>query len=189
MPTVLPVVLYTGKEAWSAVVALAPQWPPELEALQDYGQRPRFVLVTAGTAAQARGERTNLADGMFRIERAECREQRAVALNWMREALAEAGNPAVDDAVSEWLTEVQMPSRARDTDVERLPRWREAPGTLELYPESWTDAPWASGEARGEGQGTSLEASCQALRVRHGRRDRTIAGGRPFAADPGRDWL
>ena len=153
LPTVLPVVLYTGKQEWAARVELAPQWPPELAALQDYGQRLRYLLVTAGTAAQVPGERANLADGLFRIERAANREQLAEALNWMRQALAEAGNPAVDDAVLEWFNEVYIPSRARDTDVERLASWKETPKMLEQYLDSWTDALRAEGEAKGEARG------------------------------------
>ena len=153
MPTVLPVVVYTGKAAWTAGLELAPQWPPELAALQQYGQRLRYVLVTAGTAARVPGEQANLAAGLFRIERAESGEQLATAMNWMREALAEAGNSAVDAALLGWFNEVYIPSRARGTDVERLASWKETPETMEQYLDSWTDALIAKGEARGEGQG------------------------------------
>ena len=165
LPTVLPVVLYTGKQEWAARVELAPQWPPELAALQDYGQRLRYLLVTAGTAAQVPGERANLADGLFRIERAASRDQLAEALSWMRKALAEAGNPAVDDAVLEWFNEVYIPSRARDTDVERLASRKETPEMLEQYLDSWTNALRAEGEARGEarGEGKGAEAGRKEL--------------------------
>ena len=153
IPAVLPVVVYTGKAAWTAGLELAPQWPPELGALQDYGQRLRYVLVEAGAAARVPGERANLADGLFRMERAASGEQLAAAMNWTRKALAEAGNSAVDAALLGWFNEVYIPSRARGTAVERLASWKEMPEMLEQYLDSWTDALIARGEARGEGIG------------------------------------
>ena len=99
------------------------------------------------------GERPNLADGLFWIERAKNRTQLVAALDWMRNALAKAGNPEVDAATLRWFSDVYIPSRACVVDVEWLASWKEAPEMVEQHIDSWADAWIANGVAQGMAKG------------------------------------
>ena len=179
VPTVLPVVVYTGSAPWTAGSELVPEWPQELRVLAQYGQRLSYLLVAAGTANEVAGPRPNLADGLFRIERAKNPAELKSAVAWMRKALAEAGNPAVDAASLGWFNDVYIPSRARGLDVERLASWKEVPEMVEQHSNFWADA-WiadgmakgmADGMARGEERGAEAgrkELLMKQIRTRYG---------------------
>ena len=172
VPTVLPVVVYTGSAPWTAGLELVPEWPQELRALEEYGQRLRYLLVEAGTATEVTGERANLADGLFRIERAKDRSQLVAALGWMRKALSEAGNPELDAASLGWFNDVYVPSRVRGVRVEQLTSWKEAPEMVEQHFDSWADAWIAKGEKRGiaKGEERGAEAGRKELLVKQVRK-------------------
>ncbi len=46
------------------------KWPAAMEELTEYGQRLNYVLITARTAPELPGDRANVADALYRIERA-----------------------------------------------------------------------------------------------------------------------
>ena len=89
VPAVLPVVIYTGPRNWTAGQDLAGKWPAAMEELTEYGQRLKYVLVTARTAPELPGDRANVADALFRIERAGSPREAREAVGWMLAGIAD----------------------------------------------------------------------------------------------------
>lgn len=145
VPALVPAVIYTGRAEWNAPLELVAQFPEELHDLSQYGQRLRYALVEAQRAPKVPGERPNVADALFRMERAKGRKEALRAAAWMNESLARVGNPEVDAALVDWARNVHIPTRAPGAEVKRVANWKEIPEVMEKYFDSWADALIAKG--------------------------------------------
>ena len=153
VPAVAPVVLYTGKRPWTAPQELAPEWPERLRGMEKYGRPMRYVLVETQTAPELEGREPNLADLMFRLERARNGEEAAAAIGLLGRALKQSGTEELAEALLGWFNNVWVRTRLRDVEVKPVASFKEVPKMLEENFNSWADEWIAKGEERGLAKG------------------------------------
>ena len=176
VPAVLPVVIYTGSRNWTAGQDLAVKWPAAMGELAEYGQRLKYVLVTAGTARELPGDRANVADALFRIERAGSPGEAREAVGWMLRALEDVENPEVEESVLQWLGAVYWPTRMPGEKLPDVSRLREVPEMLEQHFVPWSDTLLAEGKVQGLEEGVEngrKELLLKQVRQRYGDRTAT----------------
>ena len=161
LPKVAPVVVYTGTAPWTAATALAevtPKWPRSLEPMGVCDQTMQYVLVSARDAPEIECRERNLADGLFRMERSDGKEEISAASVWMHEALQRANDEALEDNVVRWFNDVFCETRLTGMEA-KVSSLSEVPEMLDQNFESWADRFAAEGRAEGRAQGLAEGAA------------------------------
>ena len=155
LPKVAPVVVYTGREPWTAPTSLAeltPEWPAPLEAMDECDQRMRFLVVSARDAPEAEGDKPNPVDALFRMERSSTKEEFVNAVRWMVAAANSAKDDDLCDEIRLWITRTFLSRvfKGREIKVESL---NDVPDLLEQHFDSWAVPFAAEARAKGEAEG------------------------------------
>lgn len=103
LPEVLPVVIHNGQGKWNATCELGDLIHESTPSLGAHRPSLRFKLLDAWRCEDARTER-NLAEAIFRIERARSLEEAGLVMDDLVEWFARGPFEEVDRSFAEWLT-------------------------------------------------------------------------------------
>ena len=103
LPPVLPIVLYHGRERWTAPEEVAGSYVAPGEFLAPY-QPPRryFLLNIGGYTDSSLTAGRNLVAALIRLEHSRSQEDVDAALDALDEWLSESGNGGLGRAIGEW---------------------------------------------------------------------------------------
>ncbi|AFL76157.1 Rpn family recombination-promoting nuclease/putative transposase [Thiocystis violascens] len=155
LPAVLPIVLYNGRDSWTAKTSLSdlidPDLPPQLRAWQP---QIRYLLLEERRYAEADlAGLQNVAAALFRLEnsRAPADIQRVVAslLDW----LAAPEQTELRRAFVVWLKRVLLPSRVPGVVIPNVIELEELHSmlaeTVKTWVEEWKELGWKQGIEQG----------------------------------------
>ena len=171
MPTVLPIVLYTGLRRWTPALDLAEQVGPPAERAA-YIAGPRYLLLDVRALAKQDLPERNLMTAFVRIETADSPEALADALHG---TLAWLGDDELALAFVEWVSQVLMPLRFPDANRGPIEDIKEGITMLAERAKQWTEQWFAEGRETGLREG--LEQGLEQGLVRgleQGRRDMAV---------------
>ena len=103
LPEVLPVVIHNGQGKWNATCEVDDLIQESAPSLGAHRPSLRFKLLDAWRCEDARTER-NLAEAIFRIERARSLEEAGLVMDDLVEWFARGPFEEVDRSFAEWLT-------------------------------------------------------------------------------------
>ena len=139
LPPVLPLVLYNGKQRWTApreVADLIEEVPGGLAA---YRPSLRYLLLDEGEYPESELELPeNLAAALFRLEQSRDWDEAQTLIGGLAPRMREPSQGNLRRAFEEWLAKVLLPSRF---PKERIPEWTKLEGSQTMLRESvleWT---------------------------------------------------
>ena len=111
LPQVLPIVIYTGKAAWTAPEDVNDLLDRTLPGLVPYGLQMRYLLVDVWRSRGLDRALRNVADSVFRLQRAESPEEGLGELRLLEEWLAGEEWAGLRRVLGRWIMKVLLPTR------------------------------------------------------------------------------
>ena len=156
LPPVVPIVLYNGRDRWTAAQDIARLVAEAPGGLAVYRPQLRYVLIDAGRYTEnALAPLQNLAAALFRLENSRTPEDvqqvLAVLVVWLRD-------PAQDSlrrAFTTWLRRVLLPARLPMVSIPEVQDFGEMQSMLAERVFEWTEQWKAEGLQQGLQQGSS----------------------------------
>ena len=164
LPTVLPIVLYTGSHRWTPAVDLAERVGPPA-ALSPYMAGPRYLLLDVRRMAEQDLPRNNLMSTFMRLESA---GTFGAIEDVLRETFAWLGRDELARAFLDWAVQVLIPLKFPDVDWGRIEDLTEGLTMLAETAKKWTEEWFAEGRESGlqEGLERGLEQGQRGMAVR-----------------------
>ena len=152
LPQVLPIVIYTGKAAWTAPEDVNDLLDRTLPGLVPYGLQMRYLLVDVWRSRGLDRALRNVADSVFRLQRAESPEEGLGELWLLEEWLAGEEWAGLRRVLGRWIMKVLLPTRLQ-SELSSEAGLRELSEALEGYMRSWEDNFREAAEAEGRVKG------------------------------------
>ena len=165
LPPVLPIVLYHGRERWTAAKDVAGLLAPPGEFLVPYQPSQRYFLLNIGgyTDSSLPAGR-NLVASLIRLARSRGLKEMATMFVGLAEWLSEPEHEGLIRAFWEWLDQVHLPVQGLEVKLPALKNWREAGTMMNEAVKDWT-VPWREeGRAEGRAEGQTEVMRRQAAR-------------------------
>ena len=178
LPPVLPIVLYHGRERWSAPEEVAGLTAPHGGHLAPYQPAQRYCLLDLGryTDPLPPVGRNRVAE-LVRIARSRGPKESAVAFAALAEWLSEPEHDALMRAFWQWLGRVHLPAHHVDVVLPPLKNWREAVTKMDDVLEDWRVPIEEQARAKGEAEGRAKgEAEGRAKGEAQGRAEGRMQG-------------
>ena len=181
LPEVLPVVIYNGRGRWNATCEVDDLIQESAPSLGAHRPSLRFKLLDAWRCEDARTER-NLAEAIFRIERARSLEEAGLVMDDLVEWFARGPFEEVDRSFAEWLTAL-LRNRFKEREIPDFKSVKEV--RMHLNDEL---IPWGSHQfaihAEEAAQAARTEALAEGLEKgrEEGRAEGTVDGRREALA-------
>ena len=164
LPLVLPIVLYHGKERWTAAKDVAGLSAPPGEHLAPYQPSQRYFLVDVGGYTGVLPESRNLVAALIRLEHSLGPHELAAVFDKLAEWLSGPEHEGLRRAFGEWIRQVHRPARRSATEE----RWSEGETMRRILSETvkdwtveWVEKGRAEGQAEGRAEGQA-EIMCRA---------------------------
>ncbi len=154
LPQVLPIVIYSGKAAWPAAEEVNELIDRTLPGLVPYGLRMRYLLVDTMRSAGLNRALHNVADSVFRLQRAKTLADGEAEIRLLREWLAGEEWAGLQRVLTRWIMNVLVPAGWQPEEA--LPEnagLAELSAMLEGEMTTWEDNFREAAEAKGRAQG------------------------------------
>ncbi len=178
LPVVLPVVLYNGREVWTAKKDIFDLIEPAPPSMSDYLPRLRYKLIDIRRLPLAELKMMhNAVAGLFRLEANHRLEPSLAAVDDLDGILDPQDHAAIRHDVTRWICEVLLPSRMSGATVQGARKLEEVSSMITENAWDWT-AEWkmkgleeGRKEGRKEGERALLRRQ---LQRRFGRLDPSV---------------
>lgn len=162
LPLLLPVVLYTGENAWHAPADVAELFDASLSTLQGYLPRLKYVLLQQRLLVRHEVPAVrNLVQAVFELEQGESREQLQQLLAALQSWLSDDASASMRRHLTLWLKQWLRRSRRRGSitaDLEQRVDWLEPSMKLHEKLDLWYDQAMEAGEHNGLAKAVSIQA-------------------------------
>ncbi len=155
LPPVLPIVLYNGRQRWTAPLDVAELvWAGPDEQLDRYRPRMQYLLLdeTAHDEAELAGMQ-NLLAIVFRREKCDTPAQFARVLDDLVGWAADHEHRPTVDRIKQWLRVILWPHRVPDDEIEQFTDIGEYIGMLKEQIRQWEQKAHEEGIEKGIEQG------------------------------------
>jgi hypothetical protein len=161
LPPVFPLVLYNGRQAWTARLDVAELIAPVSPALARYRPNLRYFLLDEGRVPDTALDRGGLAAHLIRIERSTETEGLQQAINALRKKLREPKYRLLNRAFAVWAIKVFKNRRLIPKTLPEPDSLEEVVTMLAEHIDEWTEqwkregmlAGLQEGEAKGRMEG------------------------------------
>ena len=160
LPQVLPIVVYSGKAAWPARADVHELIDRTLPGLVPYGLRMPYLLVDVWRNPGLDRALRNVADAVFRLQRAESLEEGRSELELLAEWLQGEEWASLRRVLVRWIMKVLVPAgwqpaleAEKIADLEELVQVLE--GDMRTWEDNFREAAEAKGLAKGRSEGRS----------------------------------
>lgn len=153
LPSVLPVVLYTGEKPWTAALDVGDLIEGTLPGREGCRLRMEYVLVDVWRSPELDRALRNLADAVFRLQRTESLEASRQEVALLREWLDGEESASLRRAVAKLITEVVLPLRLPNLKVPAVQDLDQLDGWLETNMKPWSEHIKAEALAEGLAKG------------------------------------
>ena len=158
LPQVLPIVIYSGKGTWSAAEEVNQLIDRTVPGLVPYGLHMRYLLVDTLRSPGLSRALENVADSMFRLQRAETLAEGGTEVRLLQEWLAGEEWAGLRRVLTRWIMKVLLPAKwqpeealAEDAGLAELSAMLE--GEMRTWEDNFREAAEAQGLAQGLTQG------------------------------------
>ena len=154
LPPVLPIVLYHGREQWTAPEEVAELCAPAGELLAPYQPSQRyFLLATRGYTESPLPPGRNLVSALIRLQTSRRADEAEAAVVALDEWLSEPRSEGLRRAFTEWIRRVLLPARSSWGEVPVLEDLREVRGMIPGQEQTWVEMAREDAEAEGLARG------------------------------------
>ena len=153
LPPVLPIVIYNGRQPWTAAEDVAELIAFGGEALARYQPSLRYYLLDQGRLGADDLPGRNLVSALIALETNRADERTPELLAALFERLRELETPELTQVYREWVNQVLVPRKMKGTALESLPGSEEVGPMLQELVAGWV----AEGREQGIEQGRSEE--------------------------------
>lgn len=168
LPPILPLVLYNGKDPWTAPMEVNDLISPVPSGLDPFQPRMRYLLIDETRYADSELESLrNLAAALFRLEKSRKKEDLQRVLRELIEWLKAPEKESLRRSFTVWLRRVLLPRRLPDTQLPEMSDLHEVDTMLTDTVQEWTKEWQKEGEIRGVQQGEARMLS-RLLQLRFG---------------------
>jgi len=158
LPQVLPIVIYSGKGAWPAEEEVHELIDRTLPGLVPYGLHMRYLLVDTMRSPGLNRALHNVADSMFRLQRAETLADGGTEVRLLQEWLAGEEWAGLQRVLTRWIMKVLVPAGwqreealPEDAGLAKLSAMLE--GEMRTWEDNFREAAEAQGLTQGLTQG------------------------------------
>ncbi len=158
LPQVVPIVIYSGKGAWPAEEEVHELIDRTLPGLVPYGLHMRYLLVDTMRSPGLNRALHNVADSMFRLQRAETLADGGTEVRLLQEWLAGEEWAGSQRVLTRWIMKVLVPAGwqreealPEDAGLAKLSAMLE--GEMRTWEDNFREAAEAQGLAQGLTQG------------------------------------
>ena len=152
LPQVLPLVLYSGKPTWTPPADVHEMLDRTLPGLQPYGLQMRYLLVDVWRSRGLDRALRNVADAVFRLQRAESLQQGFDEWRLLQQWLAGEEWAGLRRVLGRWIMKVLLPTGLQ-AELSSEADLRELSEALEGEMRSWEDNFREAAEAKGRTEG------------------------------------
>ena len=150
----LPIVLYHGRERWTAPEEVAELCAPAGELLAPYQPSQRyFLLATRDYTEASLPVGRNLVSALIRLQTSRRPEEVEAAVVALAEWLSAPQSEGLRRAFAEWIRRVLLPARSSWGEVPVLEDLREVRGMIPGQEQTWVEMAREDGAAEGRAKG------------------------------------
>ena len=154
LPPVLPIVLYHGRERWTAPEEVAELCAPAGELLAPYQPSQRyFLLATRDYTEASLPVGRNLVSALIRLQTSRRPDEAEAAVVALDEWLSAPQSEGLRRAFAEWIRRVLLPARSSWGEVPVLEDLREVRGMIPGQEQTWVEMAREDAEAEGRAKG------------------------------------
>lgn len=139
LPPVLPIVVYNGRDRWSAATELAKLIEPVPDALRGYQANAHYWLLDEGRWPEEDLTADNPVTGLLLLERSRAPGDLLCALNLLLERLNAPEYRLLRRAFAAWMRQVLLPSRFPGQDFPEITELDEVRDMLAERVQEWTE--------------------------------------------------